>query len=59
MADGAISPDLPWVHKEGLALLKADYASQDEAQREDSRSSLTAFYRSQLSRCAGRQSRRW
>jgi hypothetical protein len=23
MAEGAISPDLPWVHKEGLALLKA------------------------------------
>ena len=31
MADGAVSPSLPWVHKEGLALLKADYASQDEA----------------------------
>ena len=28
MAEGAISPDLPWVHKEGLELLKANYASQ-------------------------------
>ena len=31
MAEGAISPDLPWVHKEGLVLLKATYTSQDEA----------------------------
>ncbi len=31
MAEGAISPELPWVHKEGLALLKANYASQEEA----------------------------
>jgi nitrate/TMAO reductase-like tetraheme cytochrome c subunit len=31
MADGAISAQLPFVHKEGLELLKATYASQDEA----------------------------
>jgi hypothetical protein len=31
MAEGAISPDLPWVHKEGLQLLKANYASEEEA----------------------------
>ena len=31
MADGAISTDLPFVHKEGLELLKATYTSQDEA----------------------------
>ncbi len=31
MADGAISPELPWVHKEGLELLKATYASEAEA----------------------------
>lgn len=31
MADGAISTDLPFVHKEGLELLNATYASQDEA----------------------------
>jgi nitrate/TMAO reductase-like tetraheme cytochrome c subunit len=31
MAEGAISPDLPWVHKEGLALIKASYASEAEA----------------------------
>ena len=28
MAEGAVSPDLPWVHKEGLELLKANYASR-------------------------------
>lgn len=43
MADGAVSPALPWVHKEGLALLKADYASQDEASRKIP-AQLTAFY---------------
>ena len=26
MAEGAISPELPWVHKKGLELLKANYA---------------------------------
>jgi len=31
MAEGAISPELPWIHKEGLELLKANYASQAEA----------------------------
>ncbi len=31
MADGAVSPELPWVHKKGLELLKATYASEDEA----------------------------
>lgn len=31
MADGAISTDLPFVHKEGLELLKASYTSQDDA----------------------------
>jgi nitrate/TMAO reductase-like tetraheme cytochrome c subunit len=45
MADGAVSPALPWVHKEGLALLKADYASQDEA-RNKIPAQLEAFYRS-------------
>lgn len=45
MADGAISPDLPWVHKEGLELLKADYASQDQARVEIPKQ-LEAFYRS-------------
>jgi len=46
MAEGAISPELPWVHKEGLALLKASYASQDEAKSKNS-AELEAFYRSQ------------
>jgi hypothetical protein len=46
MSEGAISPDLPWVHKEGLALLKASYASQDEA-RSRIPAQLADFYRSQ------------
>ena len=45
MADGSISPSLPWVHKEGLALLKADYANQDQA-RAQIPAQLEAFYRS-------------
>jgi nitrate/TMAO reductase-like tetraheme cytochrome c subunit len=44
MAEGVISPDLPWVHKEGLELLKANYASQDEA-RAKIPAQLVAFYR--------------
>jgi nitrate/TMAO reductase-like tetraheme cytochrome c subunit len=31
MAEGVISPDLPWVHKEGLELLQANYASEADA----------------------------
>jgi nitrate/TMAO reductase-like tetraheme cytochrome c subunit len=46
MVDGAVSPSLPWVHKEGLALLKADYASQDEA-RTKIPAQLETFYRSE------------
>lgn len=45
MADGAISTDLPFVHKEGLELLKANYSSQDEA-RAKIPAGLQAFYRS-------------
>ncbi len=44
MAEGVISPDLPWVHKEGLELLKANYASQNEA-RAKIPAQLVAFYR--------------
>jgi nitrate/TMAO reductase-like tetraheme cytochrome c subunit len=44
MADGAISTDLPWIHKEGLELLNATYASQDEA-RSKIPAQLEAFYR--------------
>ncbi|MDE3150137.1 MAG: NapC/NirT family cytochrome c [Acidobacteriota bacterium] len=44
MVDGAISPSLPWVHKEGLKLLKANYASQAQA-RTQIPEQLTAFYR--------------
>ena len=44
MADGAISPALPWVHKEGLALLKVTYSSQDDAGTKIPQG-LEAFYR--------------
>jgi hypothetical protein len=44
MADGTISADLPWVHKEGLQLLKAIYTSQDQARAEIPQD-LTNFYR--------------
>jgi nitrate/TMAO reductase-like tetraheme cytochrome c subunit len=46
MAEGAVSPDLPWVHKESLELLKAAYASEAEA-RTQIPLQLQAFYRSQ------------
>ena len=50
MADGAISPDLPWVHKEGLELLHGTYASQDEA-RARIPAQLASFYQSSTRRC--------
>ena len=46
MAEGAISPDLPFVHKEGLELLKANYTTEAEA-RQKIPAQLEAFYRSQ------------
>ncbi|HEY1161383.1 MAG TPA: NapC/NirT family cytochrome c, partial [Terracidiphilus sp.] len=46
MADGAVSPELPWVHKEGLELLKAAYASEAEASTQIPQQ-LQAFYRAQ------------
>jgi nitrate/TMAO reductase-like tetraheme cytochrome c subunit len=46
MAAGAISPDLPWVHKEGLALINASYASEAEA-TEKIPAQLQAFYQAQ------------
>ena len=58
MAGGAISPDLPFVHKEGLALLKADYSTQDEARCEDSRGADVVLS-GQLSRCNGPKAGRW
>ncbi|MGA3136684.1 MAG: NapC/NirT family cytochrome c [Terracidiphilus sp.] len=48
MADGAVSPELPWVHKEGLELLKAAYASEAEA-RTRIPQQLATFYSSQHS----------
>jgi nitrate/TMAO reductase-like tetraheme cytochrome c subunit len=46
MAEGAISPELPWVHKKGLELLKANYASDAEA-RAQIPAQLEAFYRAE------------
>jgi nitrate/TMAO reductase-like tetraheme cytochrome c subunit len=46
MNAGAISPDLPWVHKEGLQLLNASYSSEAEANVQIPQQ-LEAFYRSQ------------
>jgi nitrate/TMAO reductase-like tetraheme cytochrome c subunit len=44
MSDGPVNPALPFVHKKGLELLKANYASEDEA-RAKIPAELTAFYR--------------
>jgi nitrate/TMAO reductase-like tetraheme cytochrome c subunit len=46
MAEGAVSSDLPWVHKESLELLKANYASEAEASIKIP-AQLAEFYRSQ------------
>jgi nitrate/TMAO reductase-like tetraheme cytochrome c subunit len=46
MAEGAVSPDLPWVHKKGLELLKANYATEAQAGTQIPQE-LAAFYRSQ------------
>ena len=46
MAEGAVSSDLPWVHQEGLELLKANYASEADASAKIPQQ-LTAFYRTQ------------
>lgn len=45
MTEGAVSPQLPWIHKEGLQLLKASYASPDDA-RAKIPAQLSDFYRS-------------
>ncbi|MGO9432696.1 MAG: NapC/NirT family cytochrome c [Terracidiphilus sp.] len=46
MDEGGISPDLPWVHKQGLELLKANYSSEAQASIQIPLQ-LAAFYRSQ------------
>jgi hypothetical protein len=46
MQYGRISTSLPFVHKEGLALVKADYSSQSEAETKIT-AGLEDFYRSQ------------
>ena len=44
MAEGAVSPQLPWIHKKALELLKANYSSESEA-RAKIPEQLTAYYR--------------
>ena len=44
MVDGLISTDLPWIHKEGLQLLKVTYSSQEQA-RAEIPEELMNFYR--------------
>lgn len=46
MAAGAISPQLPWVKKQAVELLKAEYPDQDTAAQKIT-AGLTAFYREQ------------
>ena len=46
MAEGAVSPELPWVHKKGLELLKGNYTSETEAHTQIP-VQLEAFYRSE------------
>ena len=46
MDEGGISPDLPWVHKQGLELLKANYSSEAQASIQIPLQ-FAAFYRSQ------------
>jgi len=46
MAEGGVSPDLPWVHKESLLLLKANYTTSAEASAKIP-AELADFYRSQ------------
>jgi len=46
MVDGSISPSLPFIHKEGLSLLKGTYSSQEEAGVQIPEQ-LKAFYRAQ------------
>jgi nitrate/TMAO reductase-like tetraheme cytochrome c subunit len=46
MARGRLSPSLPFLHKEGLALIKAEYASQADAESKIT-AGLEDFYRTQ------------
>jgi hypothetical protein len=34
MSRGSISPELPYIHKEALELLQADYPDRDSAQKQ-------------------------
>src|SRR5216684_3212054 len=46
MNQGEVDPSLPFVHKEGLALIKADYSSQADAESKIN-AGLEDFYRTQ------------
>jgi nitrate/TMAO reductase-like tetraheme cytochrome c subunit len=45
MNAGLVSPELPWIHKKGLELLKASYSGEEDA-RVKIPQQLQAFYRS-------------
>jgi hypothetical protein len=57
MADGAISSDLPFVHKQGLALLKTTYSSEDQARTQITQQ-LAAFYKSSYPDLASAQAQK-
>jgi nitrate/TMAO reductase-like tetraheme cytochrome c subunit len=52
MTEGAVSPSLPFIHKQALQLLKADYASQSDADVKIT-SALTDFYHSKYPNAPG------
>jgi formate-dependent nitrite reductase cytochrome c552 subunit len=47
MAEGAVSPELPWVHKKGLELLKANLTPAKTRRAPRFPQQLEAFYRSE------------
>ena len=57
MVDGAISTDLPFIHKQGLVLLKANYTGEDQA-RTQIPQQLMSFYRASYPEVAGPQSQK-
>ena len=57
IASGQISPKLPFVRREGVRLVKSDYASEEEALSAID-SGLRAFYKEQAARSIPRRCRR-
>ena len=54
MEEGVVNPQLPWVHKQGLVLLKANYATEAEA-RQKIPAGLANFYSAQHPEVMARQ----